>query len=464
MGTVRAWLRRVAASEHGFSMIEVVVALSLLGLVGSGFSVGLTKTLLLTQDDRLRQQATHIAERELEIARNRFQHSDENGQLGVLRSGTKVNDEPLPGQTAGQPVRVDGRDFTVTRVTNLITNGTGANPCEGSGAVTYLSLGVVVRVTWNQGGEEKSVENRTILTPQKGVEGDAGFLAAKVTDADGKPLNNLSVQATGPGGTAAPVTTVDGCAVFEFSTAGSYTLTLNQSGYVNYEGYQSVSKTANLELGKLNVLPFTYDKAAAANVTYVTAPGYPLPQTLPGLTLFNSGLVGGKLRLNPTAAPASVTGLWPYPTGYSIWASTCDQSDPALNSLGYPRPDAVYLDGGKTTNASVALHPVDINVVNNDGDGVGGVGVKATRVDPADIGCLGNDAALELGTSSAGGDLKTSLPAGVWTLEPVTPFLCETEDDTECPVDTPALVVVEADGSVPSSMTPVSAPDLVVKQ
>ena len=103
-------------------------------------------------------------------------------------------------------------------------------------------------------------------------------------------------------------------------------------------------------------------------------------------------------------------------------------------------------------------------MVDNDGDG-GRVGVKATRVESCRrIGCLGNDAGLVLGTSSAGGDLKTSPPAGVWTLEPVTPHSSARPRTTRVPVDTLLWWSSKPDGSVPSSMTPVSAPDLVVKR
>ena len=65
-----ARLLRRAHRDEGFSLIEALVALVILGIVGSGFSYGMTLTLQTTRDARLRQQATHLAEREIEIARH----------------------------------------------------------------------------------------------------------------------------------------------------------------------------------------------------------------------------------------------------------------------------------------------------------------------------------------------------------------------------------------------------------
>ncbi len=382
--------------------------------------------------------------------------------MGALTAGTVVNDEPLPGQTTGEPIRVDGREFTVSRTQYLITNGVGANPCEGGSSVTYLSLGVTVNVTWSTGGRVGSVENRTILTPQKGVEGDVGYIAAKVTNAAGQPVNGLAVQATGPGGDRPPVTTVDGCAVFMFSTPGAYTLTLDENDYVNFEGFQQVSKSATLEVGKLGVLPFTYDRTARGSVTYQTAAGHALPVTLPGLTLFNSGLVNGTIRLNPSGNPASIDGLWPFPEGYSVWAGTCDQNDPGLNDLGYPRPTAVIMPGGALENLTVYLAPITVRFVDGADSPVSGAQVRA--IPSSSSGCMGSEAAvdgLDLGVTGADGTLAVSLPAGVWEIQPGTGHICDLDEDS-CPVATTNLVVVNATGG-DATGPPEVTPDVVVK-
>ncbi len=127
----------------------------------------------------------------------------------------------------------------------------------------------------------------------KGVEGEVGYIAAKLTDSAGGGTENVSCSPPGRRHPATQYTAADGCAVFMFSNAGDYTLELNARGYVNHEGFQTSAKTATLEKGKLKVMPFSYDRAASLSVDYATASGHSLPTTLPGVTLFNSGLPSG---------------------------------------------------------------------------------------------------------------------------------------------------------------------------
>ncbi len=263
-----ARLRRRLAADGGFSLIEAVVALSILALVSTSFTYGMNLALRVTRDDRLRQQATHLAERELEIVRNKFQHSDESGQLGVLQAGRVTNDAPLPGGTQGQPLEIDGREFTVERTNSIQLKGNGESPCDGGGSVDYLTIAVNVAVSWSDSGQTRTVESNTLLTPVKGVEGDVGYIAAKLTDSAGGGTGNVAVLATGPSTSVTQYTAADGCAVFMFSTAGDYTLELNSAGYVNQEGFQNTEKTATLEKGKLKVIPFSYERAATFSVDY----------------------------------------------------------------------------------------------------------------------------------------------------------------------------------------------------
>ena len=465
-----AWLRRRLAADSGFSLIEAVVALSILAIVSSSFTFGMNLALKVTRDDRLRQQATHLAERELEIVRNSFQHSDDSGQLGVLQAGRVTNDAPLPGGTKGNPLVIDGRSFTVERTNSIQTNGSGQSACDGGGTVDYLTIGVNVRVSWSDAGEDHAVESNTLLTPVKGVEGDVGYIAAKLTDAEGSGTGNVPVVATGPSGSVTEYTAADGCAVFLLATSGSYTVKLNSAGYVNQEGFQSAEKSVTLEKGKLKVIPFSYGPAAAISASYASAPGHGLPTPLPGLTLFNSGLPApGELHKAGSANPATMSGLWPYAGGYAVWAGTCDQSDPALNPSNFPRPIAVPAAGGATTSAAVHLAPISIRTIVPPNPflpgvvtGMDGVTLVATPVDPT--GCDAPELELTLGTTSGGGFLSTSLPAGSWLVEPkgAGVYCWPVDPISACPQPTGTLVVVDATGLVPNPAVPILLPDMAV--
>ncbi len=455
-------LRRRLAADSGFSLIEAVVALSILALVSTSFTYGMNLALRVTRDDRLRQQATHLAERELEIVRNKFQHSDESGQLGVLQAGRVINDAPLPGGTQGQPLQIDGREFIVERTNSIQLKGNGESPCDGGGSVDYLTIAVNVAVSWSDSGKTHTVESNTLLTPVKGVEGDVGYIAAKLTDSTGGGTENVAVLASGPSTSVTQYTAADGCAVFMFSSAGDYTLELNSAGYVNQEGFQNTEKTATLEKGKLKVIPFSYERAATLSVGYATAPGHSLPTTLPGLTLFSSGLPApGEMHVPGGSDPVTVDGLWPYPSGYAVWAGTCDQNDPALNTLGHPRPVAVQADAGDTVAMTVDLAPVSVRTVAA-GVGIDGVTLVATPVSPA--GCDAAELTLTLGATSGGGYLNTSLPAGSWLVEPqAAGVACVPVDGiSSCPEDTGTLIVVDEEGETPDPYTVVTLPEMEV--
>jgi prepilin-type N-terminal cleavage/methylation domain-containing protein len=457
-----ARLRLRLAADHGFSLIEAVVALSILALVSTSFTYGMNLALRVTRDDRLRQQATHLAERELEIVRNTFQHSDETGQLGVLQAGRVTNGAPLPGGTQGDPLEVDGREFIVERTNSIQLKGNGESPCDGGESVDYLTIAVNVRVSWSDAGQTHAVESNTLLTPVKGVEGDVGYVAAKLENSAGTGTGNVPVVATGPSGSSTRYTAADGCAVFMFTAEGEYTLELNSAGYVNQEGFRNTEKTVTLEKGTLNVVTFAYEESASIEVSYGTAPGHVLPTPLPGLTLFSSGLTlqGERHQVGGTD-PATVEGLWPSLSGYAVWAGTCDQNDPALNGLGHPRPVAVPVSAGGTSSVTVDLAPVSVRTVAG-GVGMDGVTLVAKPADPT--GCDAAELTLTLGTTSGGGYLNTSLPAGSWLVEPQgAGVTCVPVDGiSSCPEDTGTLVVVDASGVTPDPHVVVTLPDMEV--
>ena len=185
------------------------------------------------------------------------------------------------------------------------------------------------------------MENRTILTPQKGAEGDAGFLAAKVTDATGSRSTTCR-SATGPGGTGCTVTTVDGCAVFEFSTAGSYTLTPEPVRLRQLRGIPNRCPDRQPELGNSTSCP-SPATAAAANVTRDVAR---LPAPTDAARSHALQLRSGRRETptEPDGGAGPVTGLWPFRRAAASGRRPVIRA-PLPSTLGYPRPDAVLLDG-----------------------------------------------------------------------------------------------------------------------
>ncbi|MCB8995926.1 MAG: type II secretion system protein [Actinobacteria bacterium] len=405
--------RSAASDDEGFSLVEMMVSLMILAMVTSGFAYGLNLAMAVTREDRARVQATNLAARELETLRNEFGASKTAPtSIGAL-SGV-INPHQLPGATQGDPLVLDGREFTVVRTVEWLPAGTGTSPCDGGTAVTYPSLGVNVQVSWVEGGEQRDVESNTVLTPPKGTLASIeGFIAAKVTGADGTGVASLPVDIAGPGGSQTRVTAADGCAVFALTTVGNYTVTLDEEGYVSFDGQETTSKQAAVSEGSIQVVPFSYDAAATLELEYVMAAEagteFLMPTPVPAVTLFNASLpTMGKLEIS--SGTTTVSGLWPYPDGYSVWAGTCLVNDPA--TTGGSRADPETPDPGQTVTAEVLLQPVQATYVDEEGLPIVGMEIVATTTDST--GC--QETEFLLGTTDDAGVVRSGLPYGSWTL------------------------------------------------
>lgn len=411
---LRRWCRGpCCAGDDGFTMIELMVSLTILALVSSAFAYGLQMAMSVTREDRARVQASNLAARELEIVRNEFSASKTApSTLGATSQVT--NPHPLPGGTAGQPLDLDGTKFKVVRTVEWLPAGTGTSPCDGGSAVTYPSLAVNVQVSWQEHGSTRDVDSNTVLTPPKGTLATIqGFIAAKVQGADGNGVSSLPVNITGPGGAQTRVTAGDGCAVFALSAVGNYTVTLNVSGYVSFDGQPSTSKSATVAAGTIQVVPFSYDEAATLVLDYVitdgVGPEFRMPVPKPSVTLFNAGLpTMGKKEI--ASGTSTATGLWPFPDGYSAWAGTCAVNDPA--TTGGTRAAPVKAGPGQTKTVEVALKPVQIKFLDDDDQPVAGRDVLATVVNQT--GC--KEKQFSLGKTDTDGVVRSALPFGQWTV------------------------------------------------
>ena len=417
------------------TLIELLFAMVIFAIVAAGTVAGLSGALTTTRSDRNRVAASDLAARELEIVRNTFTASAA-GPATVAATTQVVNGNPLPGGTAGNPLVVDNTPYTVTRNVEWLPAGSGQSPCDGGAGVTYPSLEVNVTVTWPQMSGVQPVQSTTILTPPKNtLNSGTGFVSVKVLNANGQAASGQTVSLTGPGGTFSDTTASDGCAVFASATSGTYTASISQTGYVDNYGNNVATKSVGLVAGTLSQLTFNYDLAIKLNVTMQTTAGYALPTEFPQITLANTGLQpAGFKYVAASSATTSITGLWPFVTdGYTSWAGSCTQSDPAAS--GGSRGAAVIVQPNQTGSATVTLAPITITARTAGGVPINAGSVIAVPVNAAT--CAGNDTPnLTLGVTNSLGVLATSLPAGAWKIQivskspsgawPTTPVLLPT--------------------------------------
>lgn len=410
--------------DAGFTLVEVIVAFGIFLAMVSASVVVLSMAQASTRDNSRRESAINLATRELAITSDTF-HS-------VLRGPDQVpinavtNPDPLPGGTAGQPLVVDGVPYTVTRTAQWASVGsTAESTCDEGTAAELAYLRVRVKVTW-PGGEDRPVTMDTVLTPLKGTYSDNdGHIGIKVIDRDGHPRSGQSVTISGPSGTKTASTAADGCVLFAFLTPGSYTVTLNSTGYVDIKGQAPSTTTADVQAGQLWRTTISYDQAATINATFtvaapVGATGYTVPSGLSAIpvTLGNSALLpsGSAIASTTTGTnPRTLKNLWPFASGYQLWAGSCLDNDPAADAAGPGRDLPVSVTPGGTSAATIPIAPIDLKA--------SGSKSNVTAIQVFDNGCpsAGTYASVQYGAkvvfgTVASGTLKTGLPFGTWRI------------------------------------------------
>ena len=351
----RAWGRSLA-DDQGVTLVEIMIAITILTLLTASVGAGLLAIQRSAFKSKERAAAANLATREMELVRNWF-HSSDTAPADLMAAGDVTNADPLPGQTG--PAVVDGVPYTVKREVAWLVTGTGVSACDGGSVVTYPSVSVHVQVTWPNMGDVTPVTTDSILTPPKSVlNATSSYFAIKVLDRDGLAYEGRTVQVTGPGGTQSDTTGPDGCATFVLPGAGTYTASLTEgaNGFVSYTGVTTA--TATLTAGSLTVRSFSYDLGEKFTTVFQAPTGFSLPVTKPALMFANSGIQpSGVAAYTASTGTTNVGPLWPFASGYSVWAGSCAGSDPATQG---GRPAALVPAKGSTTAVTVSLQGVAI--------------------------------------------------------------------------------------------------------
>lgn len=307
--------------DRGASLIEVVVAVVLFGIVASAVLAIVLQTQASTVNNRARVAASNLAAREVDFVREQFMKT-EQGPLDLMAAGTVVN--PHSFGVAGSELVVDGKPYTVTRSVAWNVTGSAASACEGGSLVKYPTMNVRVEVTWPSMGQTKPVVNTTNLAPPKGVglSTTSSFIAVKVTDAAGgpNPGRRVTVVTDGTSGVSrAGITDDAGCAVIEVQPgdgAGtSYSVRLSDPGHVDMAGNPSPTRlVGNVTQGQLNsAIDMAYDRAASLQVTVVGGDVTDADVAGESVSVNQSVFQGSSgLTVHPLAGlRTTITGLWP---------------------------------------------------------------------------------------------------------------------------------------------------------
>ncbi|MBI9115352.1 hypothetical protein [Sanguibacter suaedae] len=314
--------------DRGLGLVEVIVAVVLLGVVTSAVLAIVLQAQATTVNNRSRVAASNLAAREIDYVREQFMATDA-GPLQVANAGTVVN--PHSFGAAGTPLIVDGQSYTVKRSVAWNVTGTGSSACEGGSLVQHPTLNVRVEVTWPSMGQTKPVVNTTNLAPPKGagLPTNRSYIAVKVLDADGQPNPGRSVTVFRTSGGESRMGTTDqsGCAVVQVSpnaSGTSYSMRLGDAGYVDISGNSAPERLIGMvSQGQLNSsVDISYDRAASLRITLVGGGVLDADVAGSSVSLYQSEYTGSSAITAHTVSGVTTTisGLWP--TEYGAFLGT----------------------------------------------------------------------------------------------------------------------------------------------
>lgn len=230
--------QRFTAEDHGFSMIEVIVAMVIFTFVATSTSLVLLDSLGKARENNMRVLASTVAAKYTDEARNLPKTALTNGttETEVVESGRKF--------TVKQTVSDRNEASTITGSCNTELNLPGG-----------VFKTVRIEVSWNgMSGLTKPVTNDALVTAKTLVDAGPGVVVQKVVGVDGGPISGVTVRLE-PAGLSA-MTDANGCAVFQPVTAPAggvpSTASASKSGYVSATGSPTASHQFTVAGGTIN--------------------------------------------------------------------------------------------------------------------------------------------------------------------------------------------------------------------
>ncbi len=399
--------------EFGVSLLELVIAVSVLSIVMLGVAATIDSGLGLTRNNKNRSVAANLASQEMDLIRS--------ADFASLVAGESVYD-------------VNGVSYTVHRELTWVPRDAANGPCDGANGDPEL-LRARVWVSWPTMSGVKAPAADTVLTPPVGAyDPNTGHIAVKVLDRNAAPVYGVTASITGPSAASA-VTNSDGCAFFAFLASGTYTVSLNTFPWVDRQGYQNPAQTVGVNVGQVSSVQFDYDQRARIRVWVEPTTALDAPDDY-SLTIGNTGLLPAGIRsYTGSVNPRSITNLFPAIDGYSVWAGSCADADPEgldVNGdpyyLGAVRDAQVETTPGAITDHDLHLAPIRIVVTEA---GLPGDFEDVRITHAADHVCSTGENFL-VGQTDANGVLEAELPYGTWTVS----------IDLEAPVSTWPVVAM----------------------
>jgi type II secretory pathway pseudopilin PulG len=227
--TLRGIWRRLAA-DAGTSLIEIVVAAALLGVVAVGVMSSLDVSARVSGSQKGKVVAGNVAEGEMERLR-----------------GLAIED--LQALNASPPEQrvVGGATYTITSRADWVSDAKGSEfTCAVTGGNTYMKLRTTV--SW---GANQQVKLDGIVSPgARSVSRTYGALAVRfVNSVNGAPIPGVSATLASSSGQQAPAggtSDSNGCIVWNSVLAGTWTMTASKAGWITADEQDTLVRELNV--------------------------------------------------------------------------------------------------------------------------------------------------------------------------------------------------------------------------
>ncbi len=415
-----------SAKDAGFSLLEVVIAITILMTVLVSVSSLLETAFKVGANSRYRQQATEIASSTL----------DAQLATGATTLLGKTGDTSLPSVTSS------GQTYLLEmEVAPFDPSNSGCvSPASDPGAMLKVSIWATwtrqtAGATWWLSGSSASTgllveETSLVAVPSSSINPSMGSILVTIEGATAQAIADVSVTATPSSGSAQTVTTTaGGCALFDNIAASPTTWTVSfgsLSGYLTEQNASTLPTQSALSVVadattslyfEPSVSPFdAYDKAATVTPVYAvpTALGglHPiLPSNISSMPL---SFYSANLTVNPyvTSSPGLVFPMPNVPSYYVVSGSCGAESAPGgSTAAGQP----VTLTAGATASPTINLVPLQIFV--NQGGTLVGSATSPASVTAQPSNAAGTGADTNCPTTGAGVMPTLSLgnTKAVWT-------------------------------------------------
>jgi type II secretory pathway pseudopilin PulG len=397
-------------AESGMSLIEVVVAALIVGLITVGTLTGFDSAGRASADQRAQAQATVLAQQDEERLRGlpaatlgQFGSSTrleaENGlcikevSAGKWQYYPKGNKENLPfceAETsfAGEPYV--GTVFTVSSSARYVTapkGATGASfACETAGSsADYIQT--TSSVTWSAHSTRAPVTESSIVTSPV-----SAVVEIVVKNQKSEPVSGATVKLKNEAGTsviAEQTTGSSGCAIFGAVLQPNVKAFAEKPGWVDKRGKPAAEKEFKVSQIALTKEELVIAEAGTLEVTFesngttvgVTGDTFVAAETEIPLKFLVGGTAGAPAskvvlpNLFPFVKPPS-----PFPAEkYKVYAGDCEANDAkVVGGVAY-KEEAV--EPGKTTQVKAEVPKVNVLVMSGAKAGEGGsVALKGATV------------------------------------------------------------------------------------